>query len=1735
MNAIKRMMAIALVLVMIHSIFVCAVSAAESLPDEKVSNLALGKVTMASGVSDFSKENAVDGSTSTRWAHEVSSAWISVDLVSLCELEKLEIEWENDTIDMDYSIQFSNDNEEWSEAITGKKVGVSHSTIVLDGGVTARYVKVSAKVTKGYPSVSIRELEIWGVAPDTSPPQKELNLDPANIALGKVATAYKSPINYWGPDKLTDGIVNRNADKPNQSRWSSESGALGWVAIDLKQQQVFDRLTLEWEQKVVEDYHIEVSDDNQTWSTVYTAAKNTEGYPFTDQVILKNPVTARYVKLTIDKLIQGAYPSLSLYEIKIWAPDVSSINKALGKTASASKDDGTHKPNFAVDGIINRDANRPDQSRWASEPQGKGAWFMVDLGVPLDFNRLALDWETTDIKTDFHIEMSNDNKTWETVLTAGAREYALHEEFMLSAMCNARYVRLVADKVDGYPSVSFYEFGLYQDLDFVSAIDKVKEQLKDISLKPEDTQLLMPAGLSSGVEVTYSGTDYEQIIDANRKIHKPLVDTEVAVEFKTKFAGGKETELYEVKLTVPGIYDSAQSKNDKPKVLPELQQWFGHEGDFTIGSTSKIVLNPALGQAFQDMAQAFAADYKEITGNAITVVTGTAPAAGDFYFKASTEELDKETYDMEIGESVTVSASDSVGAFWSTRTILQILKRNGTTIPKGLVRDYPLYEVRGFMLDVGRKAIPLDFLKMWVKQMSWYKMNDFNLHLSDEAFDLSYWGFRLESNIPKLTSTDIYYTKDEFRQLQIESKAQGVSIVPEFDTPGHATAYTHARPDLARPGNRSYLDVQNPDSLKFIKEVFAEYMEEENPVFLPDTVVHIGTDEYKGGSQAEKEAFRVYQDELLKFIRDDMHRTPRVWGSQTENSGATQITVEGVQMYMWYPGYANPKAMYDLGYKMINIHDGNVYIVPGVGYYSDYLSKSNILNNWKPNNVMGMELPAGDPQVMGGSYALWNDETGDKHDNGTTDVEMFDRMFDILPTFSERLWSSVKDYTVADIDALTAQIKYAPGTNPTYDVKSKVKAVLSYTFGEGKEKADASSNGYNIKDDSVNAAFVEGRDGQALQLKGGESYVETPVDNMRINSTLDFWVKRAADDDDTEKVLFESDIGAIKTVQKGTGKVGFSRDFRDYSFNYTLPKGEWVRLTLVTEYTKTTLYVNGTKVHTLEKTKQGGNKWASLITPLTRIGSKTSAFRGEIDSVALYNFAAKAEQLNNLPEPISIYTVTFKTNGGSTVNAATVKDGEKVAKPADPTKSGYTFVGWYTDMDLTQAYDFDTEATKDLIVYAKWEVLGIEKPDAPTAKDVTITLPAVDAAVGQTLITISTALEFRITNAFNVEKQVWTLGAGKAQKTSATSALVAGDKIEVRVKETETTPASEIYTYKVIADEIGKAATVATPPFIPGTKLEGELTLASGQSGTVSLNKEMTIAIPSEATDKMLHVVLKKITDPSALVHKQEALELISSVIEVTNNLSEGLKKSAELTLLFDTSKLVSDSKAQLFVYDEVKKEWMEIGGDVCENTVTAQVDRFGTFAVFAVKSADESTEVPFLDVHKHWAEESIQQAVELGFIKGYQDGTFRPNADITRAEFIVILTKALKLQGSGQELNFSDNADIDPWATQAISQAVEAGIINGYTDGTFRPNAKISRTEMVLMAVRALKLNVEAVDQTSFKDDSKIPQWAKASVEAAVKDGLVNGVGANTFAPNHTATRAESVTMLLKAIKLHS
>ena len=172
-------------------------------------------------------------------------------------------------------------------------------------------------------------------------------------------------------------------------------------------------------------------------------------------------------------------------------------------------------------------------------------------------------------------------------------------------------------------------------------------------------------------------------------------------------------------------------------------------------------------------------------------------------------------------------------------------------------------------------------------------------------------------------------------------------------------------------------------------------------------------------------------------------------------------------------------------------------------------------------------------------------------------------------------------------------------------------------------------------------------------------------------------------------------------------------------------------------------------------------------------------------------------------------------------------------------------------------------------------------------------------------------------------------------------------------------------------------------------------------------------------------------------------------------------------------------------------------------------------------------------DIGNHWAAAAIEQAISRGIVNGYADGNFRPNAPATRAEFAVMLARAFELPASNKALTFKDAEQIPAWAQSFIAQAVEQGIISGYTDETFRASGKVSRVEMTVMLVRALGLPIESNATLSFADANKVPAWAVPYIAAAYEAGLVKGSGNNMFNPLVEATRAEVVTLLISASDL--
>ncbi|WP_232016507.1 S-layer homology domain-containing protein [Paenibacillus baekrokdamisoli] len=144
--------------------------------------------------------------------------------------------------------------------------------------------------------------------------------------------------------------------------------------------------------------------------------------------------------------------------------------------------------------------------------------------------------------------------------------------------------------------------------------------------------------------------------------------------------------------------------------------------------------------------------------------------------------------------------------------------------------------------------------------------------------------------------------------------------------------------------------------------------------------------------------------------------------------------------------------------------------------------------------------------------------------------------------------------------------------------------------------------------------------------------------------------------------------------------------------------------------------------------------------------------------------------------------------------------------------------------------------------------------------------------------------------------------------------------------------------------------------------------------------------------------------------------------------------------------------------------------------------------------------------------------------------------AKVNEIEIVGSFQETTAAAETAGELSFSDEANIGKWAKAAVGRAVQAGIIKGYADGSFRPNALLSRSEMAVMIVRLLALDEAGeAGAIGFADDEDIPTWAKRYVWAAKQHGLVQGMGANQFAPAKSLTRAEAVVVLLRSLENQS
>jgi uncharacterized membrane protein YgcG len=195
------------------------------------------------------------------------------------------------------------------------------------------------------------------------------------------------------------------------------------------------------------------------------------------------------------------------------------------------------------------------------------------------------------------------------------------------------------------------------------------------------------------------------------------------------------------------------------------------------------------------------------------------------------------------------------------------------------------------------------------------------------------------------------------------------------------------------------------------------------------------------------------------------------------------------------------------------------------------------------------------------------------------------------------------------------------------------------------------------------------------------------------------------------------------------------------------------------------------------------------------------------------------------------------------------------------------------------------------------------------------------------------------------------------------------------------------------------------------------------------------------------------------------------------------------------------------------------------------------SLAVSATVLATAASAATFSDTSGHWAEDSIEQSVSLGYFKGNDDGSFTPDASITRGQFITTLGRAAEKLGvykDAENLNAYNVSYNNAYYAKYIAWAVENEIANGYSDGSFHPDDLVTREQICAFIVRFMKNSLGydfssvSTDISAFSDSDSISSYAKDYVGQCYSLGLIKGIG-DTFSPKADASRSQIATILVR------
>lgn len=206
------------------------------------------------------------------------------------------------------------------------------------------------------------------------------------------------------------------------------------------------------------------------------------------------------------------------------------------------------------------------------------------------------------------------------------------------------------------------------------------------------------------------------------------------------------------------------------------------------------------------------------------------------------------------------------------------------------------------------------------------------------------------------------------------------------------------------------------------------------------------------------------------------------------------------------------------------------------------------------------------------------------------------------------------------------------------------------------------------------------------------------------------------------------------------------------------------------------------------------------------------------------------------------------------------------------------------------------------------------------------------------------------------------------------------------------------------------------------------------------------------------------------------------------------------------------------------------------KTTVLVTAQNMTTSDTYIVNFTLQAAPATFSDVPtSYWGYPAISSLSSKGIVSGYPDGTFKPEASITRAEFATMLVNALGLNTSGTTSTFTD-VTADAWYYGTVNAAASAKLVSGTGNNLFAPNALITREEMAVMVVNALGTKAPTIAGTelnAFSDKSAVSSWAVSGMEEAVKAGIVSGMTASTIAPLDNATRVQAAEMIYNLLPI--